>query len=242
MIGPLYLKDFSFGLPSRITKKEKAFLLPNEKLDFGSPITVLTIAGHGFDTKGKRSPYWSDGSQLREWLFNRHVDYWVRYFLYQFGINYKQIVTEKVDVSLDDRFERVNNFKKENFNHNIFVVELHGNAYGLGGVSGIEGFTTTGQDKSDLYCNEILKSLEKMNWNMRYDMLDNDRDKEVNYYIIRKLKEINIPGCLLELGFYTNEKECKEMMKPEIQKKLGRLIAEGILNTIKLYSLNVRSS
>lgn len=34
---------------------------------------VILDAGHGYNTKGKRSPVWSDGSQLFEWEFNRDV-------------------------------------------------------------------------------------------------------------------------------------------------------------------------
>ena len=34
---------------------------------------VILDPGHGFDTPGKRSPVWSDGTQLLEWEFSRDV-------------------------------------------------------------------------------------------------------------------------------------------------------------------------
>jgi len=35
--------------------------------------TVILGAGHGIETKGKRSPIWTDGTQLMEYEFNRDV-------------------------------------------------------------------------------------------------------------------------------------------------------------------------
>ena len=34
-------------------------------------VKILLDNGHGYDTPGKRSPIWPDGSQLFEWEFNR---------------------------------------------------------------------------------------------------------------------------------------------------------------------------
>ena len=34
---------------------------------------VILDNGHGKETSGKRSPIWSDGSQLFEWEFNRDI-------------------------------------------------------------------------------------------------------------------------------------------------------------------------
>ena len=34
---------------------------------------VILDPGHGFNTEGKRSPVWEDGTQLFEWEFNRDI-------------------------------------------------------------------------------------------------------------------------------------------------------------------------
>lgn len=36
-------------------------------------VKILLDNGHGYDTPGKRSPIWPDGSQLFEWEFNRDI-------------------------------------------------------------------------------------------------------------------------------------------------------------------------
>ena len=35
---------------------------------------IIIDEGHGRDTPGKRSPLWSDGTQLYEWEFNRFIN------------------------------------------------------------------------------------------------------------------------------------------------------------------------
>ena len=53
-------------------------------------------AGHGINTKGKRSPVWKDGSQLLEWEFNRAIVNRIAEKCKEKGIAYHILVPKKI--------------------------------------------------------------------------------------------------------------------------------------------------
>ena len=98
--------------------------------------------GHGgmiagkYQTKGKRSPKWKDGSQLFEGECNRAIKARVIEMLFFKGVPYYDLVPEQVDISLNERIERANKFHKDH-NKKTFLISLHsdiggGKGYGLG--------------------------------------------------------------------------------------------------------------
>ena len=61
-------------------------------------VKILLDNGHGYDTPGKRSPIWPDGSQLFEWEFNRDIVSRIEILLKKAGISCVRLVPEKEDI------------------------------------------------------------------------------------------------------------------------------------------------
>ena len=165
---------------------------------------VVLDSGHGgmiggiYQTAGKRSPNYAKGV-LYEGVFNRWVVNRVKEELDRLKIPYFHISPEDRDVSLETRVIRANNIYRKN--KNTYILSVHANA---GGGEGVEGFTTKGYTGSDQIGEIILSNLENdlVGQRMRFDRSDGDKDKEVNYYILRKPI---MSAFLLECGFMDNE-------------------------------------
>ncbi len=189
---------------------------------------VLLDNGHGglingeYQTSGKRSPIWSDGSQLFEGEFNRAIVSRLIERLTVLGIPYVIIVPELKDISLSNRVKRANIIEGDN----VFYLSIHSNA---GGGNGFEIFTSPGKTKSDeiatIFGQEFKKAfpLKKL----RDDYSDGDLDKEANFAVLKKTR---MPAVLTENFFMDNEEECKQILMT----KNGRdKIAEFHINSIE---------
>ena len=93
-------------------------------------VKILLDNGHGYDTPGKRSPIWPDGSQLFEWEFNRDIVSRIEILLKKAGISCVRLVPEKEDISLSERCKRANTIAKQS---DCLLISIHANA---GGGSG----------------------------------------------------------------------------------------------------------
>ena len=113
-------------------------------------VKILLDNGHGYDTPGKRSPIWPDGSQLFEWEFNRDIVSRIEILLKKAGISCVRLVPEKEDISLSERCKRANTIAKQS---DCLLISIHANA---GGGSGGEVFTYLGSHKSKSYA-EIFR-------------------------------------------------------------------------------------
>jgi N-acetylmuramoyl-L-alanine amidase len=180
---------------------------------------ILLDAGHGKNTPGKRSPIWSDGTQLFEWEFNRDIVKRVSELLKAEKIPYIILVPEDLDISLKERCSRANKHK------NAFLVSIHANA---GGGTGWEIYTSVGRTKSDEYAQIIFKEFENAfpEFKMRTDLSDGDLDKESNFYILKNTK---CPAVLLENFFMDTERDCKFIMSDNGRSR----IALAIFNALK---------
>lgn len=186
---------------------------------FTSKTLVILDNGHGIDTPGKRSPVWSNNTQLFEWKFNRDiVDYIIQY-LQVANISYVKLVEETQDISLKDRVDRINSiFKEYKDKYKIYLISVHGNAAdNAPTANGIEVFTSIGETKSDIIAEVFYEKLKNLGWKMRPNR-SNKGGKEENFYI---LKNSYCPAVLTENGFYTNEEECKKMLDYYWQKEIA---------------------
>lgn len=186
---------------------------------FPSKTLVILDNGHGIDTPGKRSPIWSNNTQLFEWKFNRDiVDYIIQY-LQVANISYVKLVEETQDISLKDRVDRINSiFKEYKDKYKIYLISVHGNAAdNAPTANGIEVFTSIGETKSDIIAEVFYEKLKNLGWKMRPNR-SNKGGKEENFYI---LKNSHCPAILTENGFYTNEEECKKMLDFYWQKEIA---------------------
>ena len=109
---------------------------------------VLLDNGHGglingeYQTPGKRSPVWDDGSQLFEGEFNRSIVARITESLTSINIPYVIIAPETRDIKLSTRVKRANDIQGES----CFYLSIHSNA---GGGNGFEVFTSPGETTSD---------------------------------------------------------------------------------------------
>jgi N-acetylmuramoyl-L-alanine amidase len=167
--------------------------------------------GHGgvidglYQTEGKRSPAWDDGSILYEGEFNRSIVNRLIELLTRERINYVNIAPELEDVSLNERVSRANAYHDQN---ECIYLSIHANA---GGGHGYEVYTSPGQTDSDKVATVFFDEFknEFPDTRMRSDTLDGDVDKEANYYVLKKTR---MPAILTENFFMDNEQECREYL------------------------------
>ena len=174
---------------------------------------VLLDNGHGgiinneYQTAGKRSPVWKDGSILYEGEFNRYIVQGIMYKLNILGIPYVNLVPEQEDISLSERCARANSYGTDSV-----LISDHSNA---GGGKGFSAYTYYGQSKSDEYATILYTEFAKEfpTLNVRTDFVEGDIDKEAGFYI---LKHTTMPAILTENLFMDNEHECIEyLLRPE---------------------------
>ena len=192
---------------------------------------VLLDNGHGKETAGKRSPVWSDGSQLFEWEFNRDIVRRIAEKLQADGIPYRVLVPEENDVSLTERARRANEYAKE-FNGKAYVLSIHANA---GGGTGWEVYTSPGQTASDaiatVFFEEAGREFVPDGWRMRSDYSDGDPDKEANFAILTKT---TCPAILTENFFMDTEKDCRFIMSEDGRERIANMHVSAIKRVLTL--------
>lgn len=195
--------------------------------------TVILDNGHGgminneYQTAGKRSSDWSQGI-LYEGMFNRWVVNRIREKLDRMKIPYYHISPELNDITLETRKNRANRIFGSN--PNVWLLSIHANA---GGGTGIEAFTTIGQTTADGLADIVLRNLETdmHDTRMRFDLADGDKDKEMNFYI---LKETLPPAVLVELGFMDNRIDYDRLWD---EMYLGRLVDSLVRSIREIWGL-----
>lgn len=192
---------------------------------------VLLDNGHGKETAGKRSPVWSDGSQLFEWEFNRDIVRRIAEKLEADGIPYRVLVPEETDISLTERARRANEIAKEN-NGKAYVLSIHANA---GGGTGWEVYTSPGQTPSDaiatVFFEEAGREFVPDGWRMRSDYSDGDPDKEANFAILTKT---TCPAILTENFFMDTEKDCRFIMSEDGRERIANMHVVAIKRVLTL--------
>jgi len=112
-------------------------------------------------------------------------------------------------------------------------VSIHCNASNKHNARGFELFTSKGFTQSDVLAENIANSVqhvyEDVKMRLRYDLSDGDKDKEVDFYVLRKTK---CPAVLIECGFFDNRQDFDILKDPLFQANLGSFIYTGILNYI----------
>lgn len=167
-------------------------------------LVPILDAGHGgmingkYQTAGKRSPNWSKGI-LYEGMFNRWVVTRLIEKLDRAKLPYYFLNPEYKDISLRTRSNRANNIMHEN--KDTYILSIHANG---GGGKGLEVFTSKGYTLSDKLADVFIEDLENTleDYDFRYDLSDGDKDKEANFWILRK--PIG-PAILVECGFMDNK-------------------------------------
>ena len=207
---------------------------------------ILIDNGHGKNTLGKQSPLLKDSGlsipseftengRFKEWKYTRVIAKQIVDKLVSMGYDARLIVTEDKDISLSERVRRANVICNKNGASNVLLISVHANAVGdstkwMTG-KGWEAYTTKGKTKSDTLAELLYKRADK-NLNgrkIREDLTDGDRDKEADFYIIKKSY---CPAVLTENFFYDNKDDLQYLTSDEGVHGVVRLHVEGIVDYI----------
>jgi len=147
--------------------------------------------GHGgiidgvYQTSGKRSPVWDDGSILYEGEFNRAIVNRLVKLCKENNIDYVNLVDTQEDVSLGDRVRSANSIAKSSDKKCIYV-SIHANGFDKESANGWSVYTSPGKTKSDDIATILFeKSMREFKGEyMRKDTTDGDPDKESNFYVL----------------------------------------------------------
>lgn len=209
-------------------------------------MVILIDPGHGSNVLGKQSPLlegsgldvWSiftEKGRFKEWKYTRVIAEDVVSKLKGLGYDARLVVTEKTDISLSERVRRVNTICNKYGAGNVVLVSVHANAVGdssqwMNG-KGWEAYTTKGKTKSDILAEFLYKRAEQnlKGRKIREDWTDGDRDKEADFYIIKKAK---CPAVLTENFFYDNKDDLAYLTSDEGLHAVERTHVEGILDYV----------
>lgn len=209
---------------------EKIITCPNCQAQFdlsvnsvpteGSNYLWILDNGHGgmidgvYQTPGKRSPVWPDGSQLFEGEFNRAIVDRLMALCEANGIDAINLVNTPNDVSLNERTSTANKLAKSSDKPCIYV-SIHANGFSDEAANGWSVYTSPGQTKSDGIATILFDKASKefAGEYMRKDTYsDGDVDKEANFSV---LVNTTMPAILSENFFMTNYDNCHKYLLSE---------------------------
>lgn len=197
--------------------------------------TIILDYGHGgIDATGRYTTApgkqaMVSGVMVHEGVLNRRVGGMLHHLFTWHGYTVKETVkaNDAKDVSLADRVRIMNSIPK------AIVLSIHHNASN-GKGRGFELFTTKGQNKSDLLAESIANTMqpvcERYKLPTRWELIDGDRDKEVDHYVTRKSIH---PAVLLECLFFDNAEDMKLHNNKEFLTNQVAAIFYGTINFLK---------
>ena len=179
--------------------------------------------GHGgiidgvYQTAGKRSPVWPDGTQLFEGEFNRAIVNRLVKLCADAGIECVNLVDTQEDVSLSARTNKANDIyrKRADEGGKCIYVSVHANGFNEEQANGWSVYTSKGETKSDKIATILFQNAETEfpDEYMRKDThSDGDVDKEANFWVLSKTV---MPAILSENFFMTNSDNCHKYLLSE---------------------------
>lgn len=200
------------------------------KAEEKSNYTWLLDNGHGgvingvYQTKGKRSPKFEDGTVLYEGDFNRRVVAALKPMLDEHDIDYVNLVPELKDISLGERVRRANKLHKKL--KNTIYISIHGNAFKnyFNDANGVETFHYAKGNKVSKNGSKLSEMMQK-----HLVSLTGLRDrgaKGADFFVLRKT---SMPSILTENGFMTNKEEASLMLTDEFVNKIAKAHLDFIL-------------
>lgn len=214
-------------------------IVPVRQLDPTKPLMILIDPGHGGMVNGKYTTapnkMFDHGDFVfYEGVYNRLIAYELALQLRMNNYSYHILVPEDTDPSVYERVRRAETIKKEmkgTIHEKMYYHSIHGNAFGLENVSGVEVFTSPGYTKADPLATIYFHHLAQLGWKMRPDWSDGDPDKEEKFHV---LVNSTMPALLSETGFYTNYEEAKLMLKIDTVQAIAHLFLMAHSEIIKL--------
>ena len=207
---------------------------------------ILIDNGHGNNTLGKQSPLldesikvadeFTEKNRFKEWKYTRVIAKQVVDKLKSMDYDARLVVTEDKDISLSERIRRVNTICNKEGAGNVLLISVHANAVGDSSQwmtgKGWEAYTTRGETISDKLADFLYKRADSniKGRKIREDWTDGDRDKEADFYVIKKAK---CAAVLTENFFYDNKDDLQYLTSEEGIHAVVRLHIEGIIDFIK---------
>lgn len=196
---------------------------------------VLDFGHGGIDKKGhyttapSKMHTFPDGDVVYEGVLNRQIGGLLYILLKIYYPHINTICTvyphDYRDLSLPYRVRVANSLPLEN----TLFISIHHNSSQKHNAGGFELYTTKGHTFSDIVSESIANSIEPLvkdvKLNLRYDFTDGDKDKEVDFYVLRKTK---CSAVLLELGFFDYLPDLKVITDKKFQYEMVYKIMEGI--------------
>lgn len=181
-------------------------------------IIVYLDAGHGGFDGGATST----DKEIIEKDITLKTCLYLKSYLEKTGIKVK--LTRKKDTALakskrDDILKRVSLINNSNCD---IYISIHANSYPSASVKGAQTFFTTYSDDNKILASKI------MNYLYVIDKENKRIPKEINgKYLLDNTKKI---GCLVELGFLTNEQDLNYLTSDEALSRMSLMIYLGILD------------
>lgn len=196
---------------------------------------IIIDAGHGgLNPKGE---YTTAPAKMKvhkdftffEGVWNRAIAYTFAQELYNSGRSYVILTDGADDVPLSDRIQNAVSVHgaAKRMGIRSYIACLHGNAFGVETVNGVEVYTSPGHTVSDPLATIYINELEKLGWKMRLGLGDGDPDKEARFTMLTGPEAFGIPSILTEIGFYSNYKQAMKMCQPEIMTMIGQLLRDA---------------
>lgn len=124
-----------------------------------------------------------------------------------------------------DLYRRLQLIKK---NNSDLYLSIHINWYENSNYQGAEVLYHPINEKNKLLATTLMKEFETS--------LNSTREvKKTDLYMYRNT---TIPGVLIECGYLSNYQERQKLKDPAYQKKLGKIITEGVIKYIKTINKN----
>ena len=175
---------------------------------------IILDAGHGgiidgvYQTAGKRSPIWDDGSQYFEGVGNRQIVAKITSQLSDKGIDVFNPNPSESDMKLSERVSIINNEIKSNPNTEYYGISVHSNAFHDVRANGWSVHVSPNCSVDSMVMADM--SSKKMKSEFPDHVMRGVKTN--NFYI---LKNTICPFILTENFFMTNKKECKEILMTE---------------------------
>ena len=187
------------------------------------------LAGHGKNTKGKRSPNLEIG--FLEYEHNRLIAHGLEYQLQLLGIDCEFVNPGPIEISLNDKVRFLN---YEHARNDICSIAIHSNAMGAG-----KWHTASG---SRIFIPKQPWGGKRLKyWEMSRDLgrsitnafTDNNsipyRTRPMKTADFRIIKKPKCPGVLIEYGFHTNKQDVVWMKSEQGQRQIVKTITEGVV-------------
>ena len=211
-------------------------IIPMEYIPVGTPMLEFIDMGHGgmlmgeYDTAPEKM-YDHGEFTFYEGVWTRALGWMYALDLYTNGLGYMVVSPGNKDRSIYSRYTMAND-KAKTFKGRIktYYHSIHGNAFGINSVNGIEVFTAPGLTDADPIATVVIRNLHKaLGWKRREDWSDGDPDKEARFGV---LVNTSMPAFLSENGFYTNLAECLKMLEYSTMQAMSGAFLETHLTVL----------